>query len=74
MVVHPLTIMECTLSLKKYMGMDYDEALSFCKRMVDVVKDHSGEVVLLWHNTSLSSGWQKRLYIAVSEYLCGVAG
>lgn len=70
MVVHPLTIMECTLSLKKYMGLDYDEALSFCKRMVDVVKDHSGEVVLLWHNTTLAAGWQKQLYVAVTKYLC----
>lgn len=65
LTVHPLTIMECSLSEEKYMGLSYDEALSYAYGLLDQTKKHSGDLVLLWHNTVFSAqqpGYHKQLY------------
>ncbi|GBU28552.1 hypothetical protein R84B8_02112 [Treponema sp. R8-4-B8] len=69
-MIHPLEIMECTLSLKKYMNFDYENALSTCKEIIDQVYKHNGELVLLWHNTEfIGLNYQEKLYNAVLEYI-----
>ncbi len=69
-IIHPLTIMDCTLESPAYMGLDYENAFEYCKVMIDQVYKHNGEVVLLWHNTEfIGRNYQERLYTAVLEYI-----
>jgi hypothetical protein len=54
--LHPLTVMDCSLEEKKYMGLSLREASAYCLRLIDEVKKAGGELSLLWHNTSLQEG------------------
>ena len=68
--IHPLQIMECTLDRPDYMGLDYQEALSICKRLTDETYRHGGELNILWHNTSFAyDSYQDSLYTAVLDYI-----
>jgi len=53
LTLHPLTLMDSTLNDKRYMNLPADEALRYSKSMIDEVKKHNGDLVLLWHNTSV---------------------
>lgn len=71
-LLHPLTVMDGTLSNKAYMGLEYDEALEYCKRLLIQVRQHNGQAVLLWHNTSVATGgnnYQSKLYEDVLNFL-----
>ncbi|MDR2473036.1 MAG: hypothetical protein LBD53_05650 [Tannerella sp.] len=64
-VLHPLTVMDSTLSSTDYMGLDEEEAEDYCTSMLKNVKKHNGEITLLWHNTSVAdnaSSYHKSLY------------
>ena len=52
LVLHPLTVMDCTLSNSNYMNLNEDEAYFECQRLFEKVHQNAGEVVLLWHNTT----------------------
>lgn len=52
LVLHPLTVMDCTLSNSNYMNLSEDEAYFECQRLFEKVHQNSGEVVILWHNTT----------------------
>ncbi|MDR1556169.1 MAG: polysaccharide deacetylase family protein [Tannerellaceae bacterium] len=54
--LHPLTVMDCTLEEKKYMGLSFEEASASCLRLMEEVRKAGGELSLLWHNTSLREG------------------
>jgi hypothetical protein len=54
--LHSLLIMECTLGEKRYMNLNFDEAFSVSKNLIEQAKKHNGEVSLLWHNTSVIEG------------------
>lgn len=72
LTLHPMTIMECTLDREEYMNLSEEAALEKCKELIDCIYQYSGEVVLLWHNTSVTAnavGYQRQLYCAVLEYL-----
>ncbi len=73
LVLHPLTIMDCTLSNSNYMNLNYDEALEYSKRLINTVRQHNGEVVLLWHNTIFSdkTNYHKQLYSNLIDKLNG---
>lgn len=66
LTLHPLLVMECTLDEPKYMGLPYDEALAYCRQLIEAVKDVNGELVLLWHNTTVVENeagiYHRRLY------------
>lgn len=63
LTLHPLTLMDCTLSEPKYMGMDYDEALAHGQLSLQQIRRYGGEAVLLWHNTSFANKeYHKKLY------------
>ncbi|MDD4516519.1 polysaccharide deacetylase family protein [Massilibacteroides sp.] len=62
LVLHPLTIMECSLSEEKYMNLSYEEALDYSLGLINQTALHRGELSLLWHNTSLQTGYLKNLY------------
>jgi hypothetical protein len=67
-VIHPLTIMECTLD--GYMHLDYEHAFETCKDIVKRVYECRGELVLLWHNAAfLGSNYQKTLYKHILDYI-----
>jgi hypothetical protein len=72
-MIHPFEIMECTLSLEKYMYLGYEDAFSQCKEIIDQVYKHNGELVLLWHNTEfIGQNYQEKLYIEVLDYIKGL--
>lgn len=72
LMLHPMTIMECTLDGENYMNLKEAEAVAYSRALIDQVYEHSGEVVLLWHNTSVAStaqNYQRRLYCKVLDDL-----
>lgn len=50
LTLHPLIVMDCTLSNEEYMHLSEDEAYFYCQRLFDKVKQNGGELVVLWHN------------------------
>lgn len=66
LTLHPLAVMDCTLAEEKYMGLDDREAYAYCANLIGEVRKAGGELVLLWHNSSLreSSGtYHRTLYL-----------
>jgi len=69
-IIHPLEIMECSLSLNKYMNLDYEDALNVCKEIINQVYKHNGELVLLWHNTEfLGLNYHEKLFISILDHI-----
>jgi hypothetical protein len=64
LTLHPLTVMDSTLSDSGYMGMNLEEALEYVLRLTEQVRQFNGELTLLWHNTSVveGRGYHKTLY------------
>ena len=63
LVLHPLAVMDCTLSNANYMHLDEDEAYFECQRLFEKVRKNGGELILLWHNTVVrSEGYHHLLY------------
>ena len=52
LTLHPLTVMDCTLSNTNYMHLNEDEAYFECQRLFDKIHQNAGEAVILWHNTN----------------------
>ncbi len=64
---HPLLIMD--VSLRMYKNLSIEQSIALCQKIRDQVIKHQGELVFLWHNSSLSeiddwAGWER-----VPEYL-----
>ena len=56
LTLHPLTVMDCTLSNTNYMNLQTeDEAYFFCEQLFDKVRQYAGEITLLWHNRIFKS-------------------
>lgn len=63
LTLHPLTVMDCTLSNTGYMNLDENEAFFLCERLFDKVRQYHGELVLLWHNSNIRKDtYHKMLY------------
>ena len=63
LVLHPLTVMDCTLSNSNYMNLSEDEAYFECQRLFEKIHQNAGEVVILWHNTIITdAGYHRSLY------------
>jgi hypothetical protein len=72
--IHPLEIMDGTLHGDTYMNLNYEEALAVCKKLIDQVYKHNGELVLLWHNTEfIGKNYQEKLYKNILEYIANIA-
>jgi hypothetical protein len=72
LVLHPLTVMDRSLSEERYMHLNYGDALTYCKALVDKTRKFNGELVLLWHNTELIESNKfphKNLYKEVLAYI-----
>ncbi len=70
LTLHPLTVMDCTLSNANYMNLNEDEAYFECQRLFEKIHQNAGEIVLLWHNTNPTNNpWHKTLYEQLINYL-----
>jgi hypothetical protein len=47
---HPLIVMDVTLDSTDYMNLNEDQALEYCKRLIEQIHKHNGEFVILLHN------------------------
>ncbi|WP_304298523.1 polysaccharide deacetylase family protein [Porphyromonas gulae] len=65
LILHPLTLMDCTLDRAEYMGLDEAAATKLCEELLKHTFTHGGEATLLWHNEYLFRDihpWHARLY------------
>lgn len=72
LTLHPLAIMDVTLSEKKYMFMSAHDAYQYCEQLINCVESYNGELVLLWHNTSVEKtpqSYHRNLYTDIIKYL-----
>ena len=69
--LHPLTVMDCTLSNTNYMNLDYESALHYVEQLLMQTKKHGGDVILLWHNTSIdgNKNYHAALYTEIIKQL-----
>ena len=51
LTLHPLIVMDNTLSQENYMDLTEDEAYFLCEQLIAKVKMHHGDLCLLWHNS-----------------------
>ena len=54
LTLHPLIVMDNTLSQANYMNLTEDEAYFLCERLIDKVRLHHGDLCLLWHNSHIN--------------------
>ena len=77
LILHPLAIMECSLNEPVYMNLGYEGALAYSTQLIKQVASANGELVLLWHNDSITTrikpnvsvDWQRKLFAAIIEEL-----
>lgn len=63
LTLHPLLVMDNTLSQSNYMNLTEDEAYFLCERLIEKVKLHHGDLCLLWHNSILTNDtYHRSLY------------
>lgn len=73
LTLHPLIVMDCTLSNDNYMHLDEDEAYFLCEQLFSKVKMHNGDLCLLWHNHILNnSTYHKALYTKLLKIIRNV--
>jgi len=70
LTLHPLIVMDCTLSNDNYMHLTEDEAYFLCERLIDKVRLHHGDLCLLWHNDSFTpEKYHRSLYSKILKLL-----
>ncbi len=70
LTLHPLTIMDCTLSNSNYMNLTEEEALAHCIQLCKATHQYAGELTLLWHNTTFNKGnYHDHLYPQLLAYI-----
>lgn len=72
LVLHPLTVMDGTLSNEKYMSLTEDAAYRYCLKLIEETKKHNGDLCLLWHNTSIENRpdtYHRNLYKRIIKHL-----
>jgi len=64
LVLHPLTMMDGSLSDSRYMNLSETEAYDYAVKLIDETTKHNGDLCLLWHNTSVveGNGYHRKLY------------
>ena len=73
LVLHPLTVMDCTLSNPQYMNLSEDEAYFECQRLFEKIYQNAGEVIILWHNNSPAGNiYHRSLYPKLLEIICSL--
>lgn len=72
LTIHPLAIMDNTLSDEQYMNLSPEKAWETCQQTIQQVRQYHGELNLLWHNTTVSQPYHSLLYEQVINYLCNL--
>ncbi|MDR1102983.1 MAG: polysaccharide deacetylase family protein [Tannerella sp.] len=74
LTLHPLTVMDATLSNPGYMGLNLEEALDCAIRLTEQVRQFNGELTLLWHNSSTveGKGYHTALYGSLLEKIIDI--
>lgn len=74
LILHPLTVMDCTLSDPKYMNLSENEAFDTTKQLIDATRRHNGDLCLLWHNTIFTTpaSYHTSLYDKIIKHLCQI--
>jgi hypothetical protein len=62
LTLHPLSIMDCTLTNTNYMNLNYTQALLYAQTLIEQTKKYNGDLCLLWHNTIFTEEGHKNLY------------
>lgn len=71
LTIHPLTVMDATLSAPHYMHLTYRAAFRKAVELIDTTVQYRGDICLLWHNTSLNAlTYHTQLYQNVILHLC----
>ncbi len=71
LTLHPLLIMDTTLSGEHYMNLTEDEAYFLCERLIAKVRMHHGDACLLWHNSNFGSHtYHASLYPKILQLVC----
>ncbi len=68
LTMHPLTMMDVSLSREDCMNLSFQEAEAYAHSLVRAVAEHRGELNLLWHNEQFAPTvhpWQAKLYTSV---------
>lgn len=72
LTLHPLVIMDTTLSNENYMNLSEDEAYFLCERLIEKVHMHHGDLCLLWHNSNINdTTYHRSLYPKLLELIHG---
>jgi hypothetical protein len=72
LILHPLAIMDGTLDDKRYMYMNAHDAYQYCEQLINCVESYNGELVLLWHNTTVEKtpqSYHRKLYKDLIKFL-----
>lgn len=70
LTLHPLMVMDNTLSQANYMNLSEDEAYFLCERLIAKVRMHRGDLCLLWHNDSFAGQtYHRSLYSKILALL-----
>lgn len=68
--LHPLTLMDVTLSDERYMNMSEEEAFNYADNLIMQTEKYGGELCLLWHNSTFAEKkYHKTLYKRILESL-----
>lgn len=65
LILHPITLMDCTLHREHYMALSAKEALHYAYQLLLATAQHHGELCLLFHNDLLAKEvhpYHSRLY------------
>lgn len=65
--LHPLCVMECSLTHERYMGLTYNEAELKVSEYADLLKNLGGEYVVLWHNHVLINKEELNLFSKILD-------
>lgn len=77
LILHPLTVMDCTLDRADYMDLDEESAMKICRNLLVQTCRYGGELTLLWHNEYLSREvhpWHRHLYRELLRQILVVEG
>lgn len=50
LIMHPLTMMDVSLSRSDFMGLEQEEAEQYASELIRLTADYGGELNMLWHN------------------------
>lgn len=70
--LHPLVIMECSMTEKQYMGFDREECIASVHRLYQACQSVKGDFTILLHNSILIPGkceWVKDVYEDAMNYI-----